>query len=102
MVGPQTIETLKSLHADKMFLGTDGLTFSQGITTANVLEAEVDRAMVRAATEVIVVADSSKIGGIGLATIMPLSGIHKLITDTDAPADFVARLRQLGIDVILV
>ena len=102
MVGPQTIETLKSLHADKMFLGTDGLTFSQGLTTANVLEAEVDRAMVRAATEVIVVADSSKIGGIGLTTIMPLSGIHKLITDTDAPADFVARLRQLGIDVILV
>jgi len=102
MVGPQTVETLKSLHADKMFLGTDGLTFSQGLTTANVLEAEVDRAMVRAATEVIVVADSSKIGGIGLATIMPLSGIHKLITDTDAPADFVARLRQLGIDVILV
>jgi len=34
MVGPHTIETLKSLHADKMFLGTDGLTFSQGITTA--------------------------------------------------------------------
>jgi DeoR/GlpR family transcriptional regulator of sugar metabolism len=102
MVGPHTIETLKSLHADKMFLGTDGLTFSQGLTTANVLEAEVDRAMVRAATEVIVVADSSKIGGIGLTTIMPLSGIHKLITDTDAPADFVARLRQLGIDVILV
>lgn len=102
MVGPQTIETLKGLHADKMFLGTDGLTFSQGITTANVLEAEVDRAMVRAATEVIVVADSSKIGGIGLATIMPLSGIHKLITDTDASADFVARLRQLEVDVILV
>jgi DeoR/GlpR family transcriptional regulator of sugar metabolism len=102
MVGPQTIETLKGLHADKMFLGTDGLTFSQGLTTANVLEAEVDRAMVRAATEVIVVADSGKIGGIGLATIMPLTGIHKLITDTDAPADFVARLRQLGIDVILV
>lgn len=102
MVGPQTIETLKGLHADKMFLGTDGLTFSQGLTTANVLEAEVDRAMVRAATEVIVVADSSKIGGIGLATIMPLSGIHKLITDTDAPADFVGALRAQGIEVILV
>jgi DeoR/GlpR family transcriptional regulator of sugar metabolism len=102
MVGPQTIEALKSLHADKLFLGTDGLTFTQGLTTANVLEAEVDRAMVRAATEVIVVADSDKIGGIGLATIMPLSDIHTLITDSGAPADFVARLRQLGIEVFLV
>jgi DeoR/GlpR family transcriptional regulator of sugar metabolism len=82
LVGPQTIE--------------------QGFTTANVLEAEVDRTMVRAANEVIVVSDSSKIGGIGLASIMPVSGIDKLITDTDAPADFVAALRDLGIEVILV
>lgn len=102
LVGPQTIEQLKGLHADKVFLGTDGMTLSQGFTTANVLEAEVDRTMVQAANEVIVVSDSSKIGGIGLASIMPVSGIDKLITDTDAPPAFVAALRDLGIEVILV
>lgn len=102
VVGPQTIDHLKGLHADKMFLGTDGLTFSQGITTANVLEAEVDRAMVRAATEVIVVSDSSKINVMGLVTIMPLNEIDKLITDSDASPDFVARLQDEGVDVILV
>lgn len=101
-VGPQTIEQLKGLHVDKMFLGTDGLTFSQGLTTANVLEAEVDRAMVHAASEVIVVSDSSKIGVIGLATIMPITEINKLITDQDAPPDFVSDLRDHGVDVILV
>jgi DeoR/GlpR family transcriptional regulator of sugar metabolism len=102
MVGPQTIEQLKGLHVDKIFLGADGMTLSQGLTTANVLEAEVDRAMVQAATEVIVVSDSSKIGVIGLATIMPFSGINKLITDTDAPQDFIDALRRQGIEVILV
>ena len=102
LVGPQTIEQLHSLHVDKMFLGTDGMTLSQGFTTANVLEAEVDRAMVQAANEVVVVSDSSKIGGIGLATIMPISGVDKLITDTDAPPDFVVALRDLGIEVFLV
>ncbi len=101
-VGPQTIEQLKDLHADKMFLGTDGLTFSQGLTTANVLEAEVDRAMVQATSEVIVVSDSSKIGVIGLATIMPITEINKLITDQDAPTDFVSDLRDNGVEVILV
>jgi DeoR/GlpR family transcriptional regulator of sugar metabolism len=101
LVGPQTIDQLKDLHVDKIFLGTDGMTLSHGFTTANVLEAEVDRAMVKAATEVIVVSDSSKIGGIGLATIMPFSGIHKLITDTDAQPDFIAALRDLGVEVIL-
>ena len=102
LVGPQTIEQLKGLHADKMFVGTDGITHSHGLTTANVLEAEVDRAMVSAATEVIVVSDSSKIGLIGLVTILPLANIHKLITDSEAPPDFVASLREMGIEVILV
>ena len=102
VVGPQTVENLRGLHADKMFLGTDGLTLDHGLTTANVLEAEVDRAMVRAAAEIIVVADSSKIGGIGLTTILPLERAHKLITGQDAPADFVSALRAAGVDVILV
>lgn len=101
VVGPQTIEQLKGLHADKMFLGTDGLTFQQGLTTANVLEAEVARAMVRASTEVIVVTDSSKIGVMGLATIMPIDLIHVLVTDTNAPPDFVASLKERGVEVLL-
>jgi len=58
--------------------------------------------MVRAASEVIVVTDSSKIGVIGLATIMPVEMMHVLITDMDAPPEFVASLQERGVDVILV
>jgi DeoR/GlpR family transcriptional regulator of sugar metabolism len=100
VVGPQTVEDLRGLHADKVFLGTDGLTPDHGVTTANVLEAEVDRAMVRAAAQIIVVADSSKIGCVGLTTIIPLSEIDVLVTDQDAPDDFLAKLRYLGVQVI--
>jgi len=71
------------------------------VTTANVLEAEVDRAMVEAAREVVVVADSSKIGVVGLTTILPLTKIDKLITDSQAPADFVAVLREQGVEVVI-
>lgn len=102
VVGPQTVSNLKGLHADKVFIGTDGLTFSHGLTTANVLEAEVDQAMVKAASEIIVVADSSKIGVMGLTTILALDQIDKLITDTEAPRDFVASLQEKGVEIILV
>lgn len=102
VVGPQTIASLANLHADKLFLGTDGMTLEHGVTTANVLEAEVDRAMVRAAREVILVADSSKVGGVGLTSIMPLTEVHKLITDEGAPQEFVSALRDVGVEVILV
>jgi DeoR family transcriptional regulator, aga operon transcriptional repressor len=101
VAGPQAVENLRGLHADKMFLGTDGLTLDHGLTTANVLEAEVDRAMVRAADQIIIVADSSKIGCAGLTTIIPLDEAHVLITDRGAPEGFLDQLRSLGIQVIL-
>ena len=102
VVGPRTVEQIKTFHADKLFLGTDGLTFSKGITTANQLEAEVSQAMVAASSEVIVVSDSSKIGSKGLTTIVPITEIDKLITDKYAPDEFVARLIDYGVDVIQI
>jgi len=102
VVGPYAMSVLEGLHADKLFLGSDGLTSSHGVTTANVLEAQVNRAMVHAASEVIVVADSSKIGKIGLTTIVPLNTVDKLITDGEGPPDFVADLRRQGVEVLLV
>jgi len=102
VAGPQTLASLGGLHADKMFMGSDGLTFESGTTTANVLEAEVTRVMAHAADKVIVVADSSKIGQTGFATVMPLQDIDILITDNGAPADFVAELRRLRVDIRLV
>jgi DeoR family transcriptional regulator, aga operon transcriptional repressor len=102
VVGPQTIEQLRGFYADKLFLGADGLTFGFGLTASNVLEAEVDRVAVAAASEVIVVADSSKVGEVGLTPIMPLNRLKKLITDSRASPDFVAALREQGTEVILV
>ena len=102
LVGPQTIDGLKGLHADRYFIGTDGLSLTHGITSRNVLEAEVNRAMASAASEVILVTDSSKIGVIGLATIMPVSHIHRLITDLEAPKDFIQAIKEQGVEVVLV
>jgi DeoR/GlpR family transcriptional regulator of sugar metabolism len=100
-VGPLTINNVNALHADKMFMGTDGITTAHGLTTANVLEAEVDRALVKAASQIIVVADSSKFGRIGLSTIAAQHEIHVLVTDKGAPPDAIAELRDLGVNVIL-
>jgi len=102
VVGPQTLASLEGLHVDKMFMGSDGLTFEHGTTTANVLEAEVTRVMARAADKVIVVADSSKIGEVGFATVMPLQKIDILITDSGAPEKFVRELRAAGVDIRIV
>lgn len=101
LVGPQTLANLSALHADKLFLGSDGLSFSHGVTTRSLLEAEVSKAMVRAATEIIVVCDSKKIGTVGFTSVVPLSQVHRLVTDTEAPEPFVNELRSVGVEVIL-
>jgi DeoR family fructose operon transcriptional repressor len=101
VVGPKAVEALHEWRVDKAFVGAAGLSLARGISTRNVLEAEVDRASVEAAAEVILLCDSSKIGVDRLATVVPVSRIHKLITDRKAPADFVDAVRDMGIEVIL-
>jgi len=102
LVGPQAIAALAGLHANKMFLGAGGLTLEIGATTATVLDAEIDRASARSADKVIAVIDSTKIGRKGLATVVPLTEIDTLITDTGAPQDFVGQARALGVEVRVV
>ena len=101
-VGPQTLAQLRELTADKVFLGTDGLTLGSGPTTANILMAEVDRMMADHARQVILVTDSSKIGRVGFVPIKPLHAIHTLITDANAPGELVNSIREMGVEVLLV
>jgi DeoR/GlpR family transcriptional regulator of sugar metabolism len=100
--GPQTLQQLNDLTADCVFLGTDGLTLSGGVTTANILMAEVDRLMVERSRKAVLVTDSSKFGRIGFVPAAPLSRFQMIITDIDAPPDVVAAIRDLGVDVRLV
>ena len=101
-VGPQTLAQLQELTADKVFLGTDGLTLGSGATTANVFMAEVDRIMVERSRHVILVTDSSKIGRVGFVPVKSVNSFHTLITDTNAPPDFIKSIRDMGVEVILV
>ena len=70
-----------------------------GLTTPNLLEAETDRRFVDAARKVVVVADHTKWGTVGVATIAPLSAVDVLVTDDRLDAEAVATLRQSIDDV---
>jgi DeoR/GlpR family transcriptional regulator of sugar metabolism len=101
-VGSQVEQALREIHADTLFIGTDGVSFERGLTTDNVLEAGLYRAMARCAERVVVVTDSSKIGVDRVQTTLAFGDIHTFITDSDAPADFVATLREWDCEVIVV
>jgi DeoR family transcriptional regulator of aga operon len=102
LVGPHAEHTLRGLNADRLFLGVDGLDPEIGLSTPDVLEAQLNASMIRVSREVIVVADSSKFKRRSLSVIAKLDSVHKVITDDRATPEMVAALQAHGIEVIVV
>lgn len=102
LVGPLSEEALRSLTADKLFLGVDGIHCEFGLTTPNLQEATINRMMLHSATDVFVVADSSKIGRRSLGVIAEVRAAHHLITDAQIKASDRQKLEELGLEVIIV
>lgn len=100
-VGPGTIQALRALTADTIFLGCDGLTIEAGLTTPHVLVAEVGAVATSRCRRVVAVADGSKLGRPGFTPIVPLSAVHILVTDSSADPEQVAQIREAGVEVIL-
>jgi DeoR family transcriptional regulator, aga operon transcriptional repressor len=99
-VGPQAVEMLKDLHADRLFLGVDGFDLEYGPSTPDVLEAHLNGMLMTVVKETTVVADFSKLGRRSVSRIGSIEQIHRLITDNKAPQEFIKMLRARGIEVI--
>jgi DeoR family fructose operon transcriptional repressor len=102
LVNPYATLLLSQINADKLFLGCNGVSLEKGITNSNLQEAEIKKAMVSAAKFVVAVADSSKIGAVSAAHVCTLADVDALITNSDADPDGLRRLREAGLNVIVV
>lgn len=102
LVNPYATLMLSQIQADKLFLGCNGVSADKGVTNSNLQEAEIKQAMIRAAKQVIVLADSSKIGAVAAARVAELTEISQVITDTDADPVELARLQQKGVQTVTV
>jgi DeoR family transcriptional regulator of aga operon len=102
LTGPTAIEMLNGVFMDKAFIGVCGIDVQRGASTIEPDEAAVFRAMVRQAKQVIVVADSSKIGMVSPALICPATEIDILVTDSGISPDALAGFKAGGIEVLAV
>ena len=87
LVGPIAIATMSSLNVDLLFMGVHGMTADAGFTTPNLLEAETNQALIRAAERVVVVADHTKWGVRGLSGFAQLREARILVTDKGLPPE---------------
>jgi len=100
-VGPIATESLSKMAADIVFLSCSGFSLERGMTDPDLREAEVKRAMMRAARRVVLVADSSKYAAVCFAQIAPLEALHTLVTDSGLPGEAYRNLEARGLQVLL-
>jgi len=99
--GPQTERFFEEINADKLFLAIHGADTAKGLTEISVHFAHLKQIMMSKAREIILVADSSKIGKVEYAFVAPLTEVETIITDKELPEDKQEEIRKLGINLIL-
>ncbi|MEE1939337.1 DeoR/GlpR family DNA-binding transcription regulator [Streptomyces sp. TRM 70361] len=87
LVGSGAEHSLQGLRVSRAFLSGNGLTAERGLSTANMLSASVDRALVRAAAEVVVLADHTKLGVDTMFQTIPPDLITRLVTNEPPAQD---------------
>ncbi|MBT3320341.1 MAG: DeoR/GlpR transcriptional regulator [Clostridia bacterium] len=98
-IGLIALNSLKELSVDRSFIAANGVEVRRGITTPNIEQAQVKERLVEFADEVILLADSTKLGKASFAKFADLKEIDHIITDSDAPEEIVAEIESKGISV---
>jgi DeoR/GlpR family transcriptional regulator of sugar metabolism len=87
LVGPVADQAIAALHFDVLFLGVHGISPEAGLSTPNLAEAETNRRLVQSARRVVVVADHTKWGTVGLSSFAALDQVDTLVTDGGLSAE---------------
>jgi DeoR/GlpR family transcriptional regulator of sugar metabolism len=94
LVGPVAVEAARHLHVDLNFIGTAGMDEQVGFTSSDLLESELVRVMLEAGGRLVVLADHTKWGRVGLTSVARLDDAEVLITDRLLPDSGLAVLRS--------
>ncbi|TBN56715.1 DeoR/GlpR transcriptional regulator [Glaciihabitans arcticus] len=101
-VGEWTQTQIVDVFADIAFMGTNGLSVERGLTTPDLAEASVKRALINAARRTVVLADHTKFGREDFARVAPLSAIDTIITDAGLDSEFAEDVENAGPRVVVV
>jgi DeoR family transcriptional regulator, fructose operon transcriptional repressor len=99
-VGSWALRDLADIHADVVFLGTNGISVEHGLTTPDLAEAAVKRALIGAARRVVVLADHTKVGRADFAQVAPVQAVDTLITDSEVDLELADDLEAAGPRVV--
>ena len=101
VVGKYAEMILSGFSFSKLYMGVDGIDPEFGISTTDMREAEINRAMMQTAQKTIVLADSTKFGRRGFAKISNIEDVDIIITDNRLPINMRQQVEAMGIDLVI-
>jgi len=99
-VGSWAERALADVRVDVAFLGTNGLSVEAGLSTPDLAEATVKRALVAAAARTVVLADHTKVGRTELAVVAPLGRVDAVVTDSGVAPELADEIESAGPRVV--
>jgi DeoR family transcriptional regulator, ulaG and ulaABCDEF operon transcriptional repressor len=101
IVAPFDDDAIQHYSARLMFMSAISVG-PLGVIEGDALIARAETKLLKRAERLVVLADASKFAPRGSLVVAPLSRIHTLITDSDAPLEALAMLRDAGVQTIVV
>jgi DeoR/GlpR family transcriptional regulator of sugar metabolism len=99
-IGPYANQMLAGLNVRRAVISVAGIN-ERGCYNSNLLLVETERAMMTSAEEVIVVADSTKLGHTSLAHLCDLNEIDMLVTDGSVTAEWRERIAAADVKLVV-
>lgn len=100
-LGEEVGRTLATYHPRRAFFGAKGVALESGCTDALLPEIQLKAALAQQVEELVILADHTKLGNIGLAGFARIDQVHTLITDAEADPAIVQAIREHGVNVVL-
>jgi DeoR/GlpR family transcriptional regulator of sugar metabolism len=100
-VGASAVEAMAHIRADVYFMGVTGVHPTEGLSTGDLEEAYVKRALAARAAEVIVLASTEKLGAASPYVIADIDTVSSIVVDRGAPDAIRRQLRATGVAVIV-
>lgn len=102
VMGAYSEAILKDFFCNKLFLGVDGIDLEFGLTTTNMMEAQLNRQMISVSQKTILLTDSTKFGKRGFGKVCSIDEIDHIITDSGISQHTINQLEGMGIEVTIV
>jgi len=102
LIGPLAEMTLRRFRPSKAFMGTTGLTITDGLSNSVLEQAELKRIMIEVSADVILLIDHSKFGHVASSIVGPITMVNQIITDSGISPQMKRALEEMGIKVTVV